>query len=173
MRSSLSLLLYTARLICSVQHAIRRRADHAPQTAFLKGEISTVRSLQEKVDQLESALDRLRKEVQEAEDEEMAQRKAADQLKEDAASLKVPTCTVHRYLPYTQGRVQTCLAQGLCHVCLSPCLVLERLLHPCGYVCTLVGMFAMWQSVNCMSKPPIAVDCCCCRRLFQLISLRS
>ncbi len=38
--------------------------DHALQTAFLKGEISTVRSLQEKVDQYEAALDRLRKEIQ-------------------------------------------------------------------------------------------------------------
>ena len=36
----------------------------ALQTAFLKGEISTVRSLQEKVDQYEAALDRLRKEIQ-------------------------------------------------------------------------------------------------------------
>ena len=38
--------------------------SYALQTAFLKGEISTVRSLQEKVDQLEAALDRLRKELQ-------------------------------------------------------------------------------------------------------------
>ena len=38
--------------------------EHALQTAFLKGEISTVRSLQEKVDQYEAALDRLRKEIQ-------------------------------------------------------------------------------------------------------------
>ena len=52
-----------------------------------------MRSLQEKVDQLEAALDRLRKEVQEAEDEEMAQRKAADQLKEDVASLKARLVT--------------------------------------------------------------------------------
>ena len=74
-------------------HASDTNALAAAQTAFLKGEISTVRSLQEKVDQLEAALDRLRKEVQEAEDEEMAQRKAADQLKEDVASLKVRLVT--------------------------------------------------------------------------------